>query len=157
MTTQISLHPHHFDQLDLAPVRAIIEAWQQDQTLWEHEHTLQFQIHYPQDPDTPQEWSQVPEVRLWFIALDALYPWLPVLLDWESGELARYAAMLVPHEFSPREGIQYNPQALDIFIMQKLFVITRWLQAQGIESHTKVTQMAMMFGYDIDAALFKLL
>lgn len=30
--------------------------------------------------------------------LDAAYPWLPVLLDWRAGELARYAAMLVPHQ-----------------------------------------------------------
>jgi hypothetical protein len=62
--------------------------------------------------------------------------------------------MLIPHEFSPREGIQFNPQALDIFMMQKLFVITRWLKTHGVESETKVAQMAMMFGYEIDPELF---
>jgi len=32
----------------------------------------------------------------------------------ESWELARYTAMLVPHQFSSKEGIQYNPEALEI-------------------------------------------
>ncbi len=34
--------------------------------------------------------------------------------------IARYAAMLVPHQFHRGEGIQYNPEALEIFVMQKL-------------------------------------
>ena len=157
MTTQIALNATHFDQLDLSPAQAVIEAWLQENGGLNPAQVLQFQIDYPQDPEQMQELSQIPEIRLWFIALDTLYPWLPLCLDWESGELARYAAMLVPHEFSAREGIQYNPQALDIFVMQKLFVITRWLQSQGMDSHTKVMQMATMLGYDIDPALFGLL
>ena len=32
------------------------------------------------------------------MALDALYPWLPVALDWRAGELARYLAMTTPHQ-----------------------------------------------------------
>jgi hypothetical protein len=46
----------------------------------------------------PRELSEFPDIRLWFLRLDATYPWLPVLLDWRAGELARYAAMLVPHQ-----------------------------------------------------------
>jgi hypothetical protein len=154
MTTQIVLTAAHFDALDLSPVQTLIEAWLQADTILQHEQSLQFQIQYPQDPDDPQEFSQISDIRLWFLALDTLYPWLPLLVDWASGDLVRYAAMLIPHEFSPREGIQFNPQALDIFMMQKLFVITRWLKTHGVESETKVAQMAMMFGYEIDPELF---
>jgi hypothetical protein len=32
------------------------------------------------------------------VRLDAAYPWFPVVVDWRAGELARYAAMLVPHQ-----------------------------------------------------------
>ena len=84
-------------------------------------------------------------------------PWLPLVLDWETGELARYVAMLVPHQFSPTEGIRYNPEALEIFIMNKIFVITAWLEQQGINSNSKVKFMAKTLGYEIDDGLFALL
>ncbi len=79
---------------------------------------LQFVIDYPREEGDPREFSEIDEIRLWFLRLDVIYPWLPYFLDWRSGELARYAAMLVPHQFSQREGIQYNPEALEIFVMQ---------------------------------------
>jgi len=90
---------------------------------------LRFAINYPQEPGDPRELPEIPEVRLWFICLTR-YPWLPFLLDWKVGELARYTAMLVPHQFSSKEGIQYNPEALEIFLMQKLFVLTDWMQQE---------------------------
>lgn len=63
------------------------------------EHTIGFSINYTrEDPGDPRELSEFPDIRLWFVRLDATYPWLPVLLDWRAGELARYAAMLVPHQ-----------------------------------------------------------
>jgi len=37
-------------------------------------------------------------LRLWFLRLDATYPWSPVLMYWRAGELACYAAMLVLHQ-----------------------------------------------------------
>jgi hypothetical protein len=30
--------------------------------------------------------------------------------------------MLVPHQFNRTEGIQYNPEALEIFVMHKTFI-----------------------------------
>lgn len=51
-----------------------------------------------EDENDPREYSEFPEIRLWFVRLDAVYPWLPLVLDWRAGELARYAAMLVPHQ-----------------------------------------------------------
>lgn len=65
--------------------------------------------------------------------------------------------MLVPHQFSRQEGIQYNPQALDIFLMGKIFVLETWLRQQGISGEAKLKSMAELFGYDLDAGLFELL
>lgn len=63
------------------------------------ERTIGFTINYArEDPNDPRELSEFPDIRLWFLRLDATYPWLPVLLDWRAGELARYSAMLVPHQ-----------------------------------------------------------
>lgn len=63
------------------------------------ERTIGFTINYKrEDKYDPRELSEFPDIRLWFVRLDATYPWLPILLDWRAGELARYAAMLVPHQ-----------------------------------------------------------
>lgn len=63
------------------------------------EHTVGFTINYErEDPYDTRELSEIPDIRLWFVRLDASYPWFPVVLDWRAGELARYAAMLVPHQ-----------------------------------------------------------
>ncbi|MBW4551865.1 MAG: CRR6 family NdhI maturation factor [Aphanocapsa sp. GSE-SYN-MK-11-07L] len=157
MTTTIALSPDQINRLDLSPAIKVIQDWLSNGAIAQHEQQLQFKIDYPQDPEDTLELSELPEVRLWFIRLDAVYPWLPYLLDWRAGELARYVAMLVPHQFSPKEGIQYNPQALDIFIMHKIFVMLGWLQSQGIESESKLKAMAEMFGYDLNTGLFELL
>ncbi|MEO0374281.1 MAG: CRR6 family NdhI maturation factor [Cyanobacteria bacterium P01_A01_bin.17] len=157
MTTTISLTVEHIDALDLAPAQAVIDPWLQAGTLASQVQEIKFQIDYPQEADQTFEFPEIPEVRLWFMRLDSYYPWFPWLLDWQSGELVRYAAMLVPHEFSPKEGIQFNPQALDIFVMQKIFVIFRWLENQSIEGESKLKQMAEMFGYELNSTLFDLL
>lgn len=153
----ISLNPTTLNNLDLSPAQAGIESWLKDQTIGNYEQQLRFEIEYPRAPEDQRELSEIPEVRLWFIRLDTLYPWLPFLLDWQAGELARYAAMLVPHQFSPREGIQYNPEALDIFIMQKIFALMGWMQTQGLESESKLKSMAQMFGYELETSLFDLI
>lgn len=134
----------------------MIESWLRQGAIAQHEQKLQFSIDYPQPAGETLEFSEIPEVRLWFIRLDSIYPWLPYLLDWRGGELARYAAMLVPHQFSPREGIQFNPQALDIFIMHKVFILIEWLKLQGLERDHKIKGMAEMFGYELDSDLFHL-
>ncbi len=157
MTTIISLKPLQLNTLDLSPAQSMIEAWARDQTITAHEQQLRFRIEYPREPEDQRELSEIPEVRLWFIRLDTIYPWLPFLLDWREGELARYAAMLVPHQFSRQEGIQYNPEALDIFVMRKVFTLAAWMQKQGIESESKLKNMVQTFGYELDAGLFDLI
>jgi hypothetical protein len=118
---------------------------------------VQFKIDWEREPEDPRELSEIPEVRLWFIRLDAQYPWLPLALDWPAGELTRYAAMLVPHAFNQKTGLQYNPEALEIWVMNKVFVTTSWLQQQGSSDYNPVKFMAKTLGYELDQSLFNLL
>ena len=153
----IALNTNDFHNLDLSPAESVIEKLRQAGAIASHEQQLSFEIDYPRAENDPRELPEIPEVRLWFIRLDTRYPWLPFLLDWKAGELARYTAMLVPHQFSRKEGIQYNPEALEIFVMEKLFVLTDWMKSQGIESRSSLKAMAQMFGYELDDGLFDLI
>ena len=155
MTTTVTLTADYIHRLDLSPVETLIKQWIQDGAIASQEQKLRFDINYAREPQDPRELSEIPEVRLWFVRLDARYPWLPFILDWEI-ELARYAAMLVPHQFNPKEGIQYNPEALEIFVMHKIFVLMDWMQQQSISSPTKLKFMAQILGYELDDAFFAL-
>ncbi|KAH9626775.1 hypothetical protein KSS87_022089 [Heliosperma pusillum] len=95
------------------------------------ERTIGFTINYTRDdPYDNREVSEYPDVRLWFVRLDATYPWLPVLLDWRAGELARYAAMLVPHQ---QHGVPEQ------------------------KARSKTSDMARMLGFGIGDDLFNLI
>ncbi|XP_022731679.1 protein CHLORORESPIRATORY REDUCTION 6, chloroplastic-like [Durio zibethinus] len=123
------------------------------------ERTVGFTINYTRDdPNDPRELSEFPDIRLWFVRLDATYPWLPVLLDWRAGELARYAAMLVPHQMSMRMGVVFNPEALELFIMKKVFIVYSWLKQHGTpKPRLKTSDMARMLGFGIGDELFDLI
>lgn len=165
MTTTISLNADTLYSLNLAAVEAVMEPWLQaggfktafDTTTGEDPLRLQFVIDLPRDPADPRELSEIPEVRLWFVRLDARYPWLPLILDWEGGELARYTAMLVPHQFSPQEGIQFNPEALELYVMHKVFSGLNWMQQQGCLSRARLKFMTQMLGYELEDGFFELL
>jgi len=157
MAQTITIQAQHLQTLDLSPAQAVIDPLVQSGQLPENETALEFKVDISRDPSDPRELSEIPEIRLWFIRLDSLYPWLPLVLDWEAGELGRYAAMLVPHQFSPTEGIRYNPEALEIFVMQKIFVISQWLKQRGHTNFTKLKFMTQMLGYELDDGLFELL
>ncbi|XP_015893732.3 protein CHLORORESPIRATORY REDUCTION 6, chloroplastic [Ziziphus jujuba] len=122
------------------------------------DRTIGFTINYTrEDPNDPRELSEFPDIRLWFLRLDATYPWLPVLLDWRAGELARYAAMLVPHQMSMRMGVVFNPEALELFIMKKVFIVYSWLKEHDIpKPRLKTSDMARMLGFGIGNELFDL-
>ncbi|NET33995.1 MAG: CRR6 family NdhI maturation factor [Cyanothece sp. SIO1E1] len=156
MTTQIALDAECIDKLDLSPAQIEIDKFLQQDEMSSGDKQIRFVINYPQSPDDPRELSEIPEIRLWFIRLDSQYPWLPLILDWEAGELARYTAMLVPHQFN-REGIRYNPEALEIFVMQKLFVLTSWTQQKGMHSLSKLKFFAQMLGYELEDDFFELI
>jgi hypothetical protein len=151
----IALTADQINQLDVAPALEALVPLQSQFAAYEQQ--VQFTIDYPLDPGDPRELSEVPEVRLWFIRLDALYPWMPFFLDWKAGELARYTAMLVPHQFHPKEGVQYNPEALEIFVMHKTFVLLTWLKQQGVEGRSRLKSMTQMLGYELDDGFFDLL
>ncbi|MDB9505260.1 CRR6 family NdhI maturation factor [Spirulina major CS-329] len=151
--TTITLNLDHLTQLDLEPVTLAI-APLLAAPLPTDPDPLRFTIEIPRDPTDPRELSELPEVRLWFIRLDAVYPWLPYYLDWAT-ELARYTAMLVPHQFSRSEGIQFNPEALEIFIMAKVFAVHRWLQSHNLDQTGKLRAMTQTLGYDLDSRFFE--
>lgn len=157
MTLEIALNNDSINNLDLTTALKVIEQLPQDKAIAEYEQKLKFVIDYAREETDPRELSEIPEIRLWFVRLDAVYPWLPFLLDWKEGEFALYTAMLVPHQFSRSEGIIFNPEALEIFVMQKIFVIADWLTQKDITSKSRLQSMAKIFGYDIDDSFFDLI
>jgi hypothetical protein len=157
MSIAIAVNADAIFQLDLAPARSVIEPLLEKGEIADCEQQLYFEVDFPREPNDPRELSEIPEVRLWFVRLDARYPWLPFLLDWRNGELARYTAMLVPHEFHRTEGIQYNPEALEIFLMKKIFVLADWLRDRELASQSRLKSMSQILGYDLEDALFELI
>lgn len=123
------------------------------------ERTIGFTINYTrEDQNDPRELSEFPDIRLWFVRLDAAYPWLPVVLDWRAGELARYAAMLVPHQMSMSKGVVFNPEALALFVMKKVFIVYSWLKENDIPMpRLKTKDMARMLGFGVGDELFDLI
>jgi hypothetical protein len=163
MATEISLNTDCIAQIDITPAQVVIDKFLEQITGGEtiaaidEGQQIQFNILFPQEPSDPRELSEIPEIRLWFIRLDGAYPWLPYYLNWRKGELTRYAAMLVPHEFRKTEGIEFNVEAIQIFVMQKVFVIHDWLKKHGVNNPAKLKQMSQALGYEIDVAFFDLL
>lgn len=141
-------------RLDIEPASRAIAELLAKGALAACEEQLCFDIDLATEPTDPRELSEIPELRLWFIRLDTRYPWLPVLLISQPQEFTRYAAMLVPHQFHRTEGIQYNPEALEIFLMGKIFTIADWLEQQGLPSKSKLKSMALLLGYELDDAFF---
>ena len=157
MTIKLTLDNHIINSLDLSTIKERIELAIDENTLVDCEQQLQFEIDYKREADDPRELSEIPEIRLWYVRLDSVYPWLPFLLDWKTGELARYTAMLVPHQFNRSEGIIFNPEALELFVMQKIFVLSDWLQQNNIPERSRLKSMAKLFGYELDDAFFEMI
>lgn len=157
MTLTITLDTPTINSLDLSRVEKIIPQLLEAEKVTQWEQQLQFVIEYEREATDPRELSEIPEIRLWFIRLDTAYPWLPFFLDWKAGELARYTAMLVPHQFNRSEGIIYNPEGLEIFVMHKIFVLSNWLKQQQIPSNFRLKSMAQLWGYEIDDSWFNAL
>ncbi|MEM1426768.1 MAG: CRR6 family NdhI maturation factor [Cyanobacteria bacterium P01_H01_bin.130] len=153
MTLTLAITANHIHRLDLAPVRDALNDGDKSAL----EQAVQFKLDYPREEGDPRELSEIPEIRLWFLRLDSAYPWLPYALGWKEGELGRYTAMLVPHQFHPTDGIQFNPEALELFVMQKLFVLAEWLPTQDISARSRLQGLAQMLGYDIDDSFFDLI
>ncbi len=152
--TAIDLSHDSLRQLDISPVRVFLEKLNKEDNFLEFEQKLNFNIDFPREENDPRELSEIPEIRLWFIRLDSVCPWLPFFLNWQEGELARYTAMLIPHQFSKTEGIKYNPESLEIFVMQKIFILNDWLKRKNIPTKSRLKSMTQVLGYEIEDAFF---
>ena len=136
--------------LNLEPLQTLVKSLLLEENLGDAEQNYRLMIDFPLEENDPRELSEIPEIRLWFVRLDALFPWFLFLLDWKAGELARYTAMLVPHQFHRTEGIQFNPEALEIFVMNKVFSLSDTLPKFGVQPQSRVKAIAQMLGYELD-------
>jgi hypothetical protein len=111
---------------------------------------LSLHFDWPQDPDDPRELSEIPELRLWSLRADALYPWLTLVLERSSGQLCRHVAMQLPHSFSRTEGIRFAPASLELWITHRLFLLEAWGRQHGLACRGQLTAMATVLGYELD-------
>jgi hypothetical protein len=155
MSVTIEITSAQIQQIDISQAASVLATLSQD--VKAHEQSVRCQINWEREAGDPRELSEIAEVRLWFIRLDARHPYLPLFLDWKAGELARYVAMLVPHQFHAKDGILFNPEALEIFVMQRTFVLLDWLNSQGIDGRSRLQAMTKMLGYELDNGFFDLL
>ena len=118
---------------------------------------LDLQYNWPGDADDPRELSECPEPRLWALRADAIYPWLPLVLERSGGSLIQHVAMVVPHDFSPSEGIRFDPQALEIWITHRFMLLDHLGQHLPQSQRGNLIQMAATIGYEVDAAFWTLL
>jgi len=119
--------------------------------------TLVLQFDWPRDSQDPRELSEIPELRLWTLRADAACPWLPLMLERSSGQLARHVAMLLPHSFSRSEGLRFAAEALELWISHRLFVLDGWARARGLNCRQSLSQMAAVLGYELDTGFWQLL
>jgi hypothetical protein len=106
-------------------------------------------LEWPRPPEDPRELSEIPEVRLWCLRADAIYPWLPLVLERSQGTLTRHVAMLLPHSFSRTEGIRFAPDSLELWISHRLFLLDHWAQAEGLDCRQGLGQMAAVLGFEL--------
>lgn len=118
---------------------------------------LELQYIWPRDADDPRELSECPEPRLWALRADAVHPWLPLVLERTGGSLIQHVAMMVPHDFSPSEGIRFDPQALEIWITHRFMLLDHLGDQLPQSQRGNLLQMAATLGYEVDAAFWTLL
>ncbi len=142
-------------ELDLGPLKPLLELPLHDQL--SHGAVFELEYEWPRAADDPRELSECPEPRLWALRADAQHPWLPLLLDRSGGSLAQHVAMLVPHDFNPSEGIRFDPQALELWITQRLMLLDHQSRQFNISSRGNLTQMAEMLGFELDTGFWSML
>jgi hypothetical protein len=139
--------------LDLSP----LAGWggQAPEDLIRAAGTLQLTYDWPRADDDPRELSEIPEPRLWTLRADAHYPWLPLLIDRASGELTRHVAMLLPHGFSRSEGIRFAPEALELWLTHRLYLLDHWARGHGLSCRQGLGQMAAVLGLELDPSFWE--
>lgn len=151
----ISIDARAIRELDLKPLHALMHqplaAQLRDGAVVELTYS------WPRDDNDPREVSECPEPRHWALRADATYPWLPLLLERSGGSLAQYVAMLVPHDFSPNEGIRFDPQGLELWVTQRLMLLDQLSRDQPHSQRGNLGQMAATLGYELDPSFWALL
>ncbi|MEB3172952.1 MAG: CRR6 family NdhI maturation factor [Cyanobacteriota bacterium] len=125
--------------------------------LLQHSASLTLQFDWPRSDDDPRELSEISELRLWSLRADAACPWLPLLLERSSGQLARHVAMLLPHSFSRSDGLRFASESLELWITHRLFGLDLWSRAHGLNCRQNLAHMAAVLGYELDPAFWDLL
>ena len=141
--------------LDLRPINPWMERPLTD--LLSDGAGLELQYKWPRDAEDPRELSECPEPRLWALRADAVYPWLPLVLERSGGSLIQHVAMVVPHNFSPSEGIRFDPQALELWITHRFMLLDHLGEQLPQSQRGNLLQMAATIGYEVDPAFWTLL
>ena len=74
MGITVKVSQEQIETLDLSPVIATIKEFNQRGEITTLEQQIVFEIEYLRSDNDPRELSEIPEIRLWFIALDSYYP-----------------------------------------------------------------------------------
>lgn len=151
----VSITQTQIQGLDLGP----LEGWTSlpPASLLQAGAQLELVIDWPRADDDPRELSEVPEVRLWSLRADARHPWLPLVLERAGGQLSRHVAMLLPHGFSRSEGLRFAPEALELWLTHRLFLLDDWTRGHGLNCRQNLTQMAAVLGLEVDSAFWNAL
>lgn len=153
--TLIQVDARAIRRLDLSPLNAL-----QSQPLLkilETKPVLEIRYVWPRAENDPRELSECPEPRLWALRADGQFPWLPMVLDRNGGSLIQHVAMVVPHEFNRRDGLRFDPQALELWITHRLMLLDDFTFKLGQPMRGNLTQMAASLGYELDSGFWSLL
>ena len=148
----ISVSAEQIRSLDMTPLGALRQH--SAAALLELEDAVALQLDWPRAEDDPRELSEVPECRLWSLRADALCPWLALLLQRSDGQLSRHVAMQVLHEFSRTEGLRFDPDDLSLWISHRLFWLDNWGTQQGFSLRGRLSQMAAVLGFNVEAGFW---
>jgi hypothetical protein len=141
--------------LDLSPLAPWTDLGAAE--LLEAGPSLELTYQWPRAEDDPRELSEIPEVRLWTLRADAHHPWLPLVLERSTGQLTRHVAMLLPHGFSRSEGIRFAPEALELWLTHRLYLLDHWADSQGVNCRQGLSQVAAVLGLELDASFWEAL
>ncbi len=137
----------------LAPLESLFSL--EPEALLQQSGSLELTFQWSRAGDDPRELSEIPELRVWSLRVDALCPWLPLLLERSSGQLTRHVAMVLPHSFSRSEGIRFAPDSLELWMTHRLFLLDHWSRGHGLNCRGNLEQMAAVLGFELDGSFWQ--
>ena len=137
----------------LAPLESLFSL--EPEALLQQSGSLELTFQWSRASDDPRELSEIPELRVWSLRVDALCPWLPLLLERSSGQLTRHVAMVLPHSFSRSEGIRFAPDSLELWMTHRLYLIDHWSRGHGLNCRGNLEQMAAVLGFELDGSFWQ--